>query len=57
MAPTSRKNYFMYLEDYVQKERNLRYLLRKISQNYIMQDAFQETLLRNAIYEAKETQR
>lgn len=31
MAPSRCKNFFMYLEDYVQKERNLRMLLRKIS--------------------------
>jgi len=41
----------MYLEDYVQKERNLRYLLKKISQNYIMQESFTETMLRNNIYQ------
>ena len=54
MAPSLRKNYFMYLEDYVQKEKNLRYLLRKVSQNFIMQEAFAETMLRNNVYQAKE---
>ena len=44
----------MYLEDYVQKERNLRFLLKKISQNYIMQESFTETMLRNNIYQQKE---
>lgn len=32
-------------------------MLRKISKNFIMQEAFQETMLRNDIYQAKETQR
>jgi hypothetical protein len=40
MAPSLRKNYYIYLEDYVQKERNLRILLRKISKNFIVQEAF-----------------
>jgi hypothetical protein len=57
MAPMQRKNYFMYLEDYVQKEKNLRYLLRKVSQNFIMQEAFQETMLRSDVYQAKEVQK
>jgi hypothetical protein len=57
MAPTLNKNYYLFLEDYVEKERNLRYLLKKVSQNFIMQDAFQETMLRNNIYQAKETQK
>jgi F0F1-type ATP synthase alpha subunit len=57
MAPSLNKNYFLYLEDYVEKERNLRYLLKKVSQNFIMQEAFQETMLRANIYQAKETQK
>jgi hypothetical protein len=55
MAPSLNKNYFLFLEDYVEKERNLRYLLRKVSQNFIMQEAFQETLLRANVYQSKET--
>lgn len=46
-----------YLEDYVQKEKNLRYLLRKVSQNFIMQEAFTETMLRSGVYQAKEAQK
>ena len=55
MAPSLNKNYFLFLEDYVEKERNLRYLLKKVSQNFIMQEAFQETLLRSNVYQVKET--
>jgi hypothetical protein len=57
MAPSLNKSYFLFLEDYVEKERNLRYLLRKISQNFIMQEAFQETMLRANVYQSKETQK
>lgn len=57
MAPTAKKNYFMFLEDYVEKERNLRFLLRKISQNFIVQESFTETMLRNNIYQAKEVKK
>jgi hypothetical protein len=55
MAPSLNKNYFLFLEDYVEKERNLRYLLKKVSQNFIMQEAFQETMLRSNVYQVKET--
>ena len=57
MAPSLNKNYFLFLEDYVEKERNLRYLLKKVSQNFIMQEAFQETMLRSNVYQVKETQK
>ena len=57
LAPSLNKNYFLFLEDYVEKERNLRYLLKKVSQNFIMQEAFQETMLRSNVYQAKETQK
>jgi len=50
MAPSLNKNFFLFLEDYIEKEKNLKYLLKKISQNFIMQDAFQETLLRGNVY-------
>ena len=54
MAPTLKKDYFIYLQEYVQKERNLRYLLRKISQDLIMQAAFEQTILLNAVYQTRE---
>lgn len=57
MAPSLNKNFFLFLEDYVEKEKNLRYLLKKVSQNFIMQEAFQETMLRSNVYQTKETQK
>lgn len=57
MAPSLNKNFSLFLEDYVEKEKNLRYLLKKVSQNFIMQEAFQETMLRSNVYQTKETQK
>lgn len=57
MAPTVKKNFFIYLEDYVQKERNLKSLLRKVSQNFVMQESFSETMLRSGVYKAKDVKK
>jgi hypothetical protein len=35
LAPAIRRSFYPFLEDYVEKERNLRYMLRKLSQNFI----------------------
>ena len=49
MAPPIKQDYYIYLEDYIFKERNLRYLFRKLSQNFIVQESFSETLQRNQV--------
>ena len=49
MAPPMKQDYYIYLEDYIFKERNLRYLFRKLSQNFIVQESFSETLQRNEV--------
>jgi hypothetical protein len=41
---------FKDLEDYIEKERNLRYMLRKLSQNFILQESFTETMLRENVF-------
>jgi hypothetical protein len=55
LAPTFRRSFYPFLEDYVEKERNLKYLLKKLSQNYILQEAFTETMLRENVFQVKET--
>jgi hypothetical protein len=57
LAPTFCRSFYPFLEDYVEKERNLKYLLKKLSQNYILQEAFTETMLRENIFQVKETQK
>jgi len=57
LAPSLRRSFYPFLEDYVEKERNLKYLLKKLSQNYILQEAFTETMLRENVFQAKETQK
>lgn len=36
MASPTKQDYYIYLEDYIYKEKNLRYLFRKLSQNFII---------------------
>jgi hypothetical protein len=57
LAPAIRRSFYPFLEDYVEKERNLRYMLRKLSQNFILQESFTETMLRENVFQAKETQK
>lgn len=57
LAPAIRRSFYPFLEDYVEKERNLRYMLRKLSQNFILQESFTETMLRENVFQVKETQK
>jgi hypothetical protein len=50
LAPAIRRSFYPFLEDYVEKERNLRYMLRKLSQNFILQESFTETMLRENVF-------
>jgi hypothetical protein len=40
----------MYLEDFVAKERNLKFMMRKISKNFIVQECFRECMIRNDVF-------
>lgn len=54
MAPSQNRDYFAYLEDYIAKERNLKFLMKKISKHFIVQEAFRECMIRNDVFQAKE---
>ena len=54
MAPSQNRDYFAYLEDYIAKERNLKFLMKKISKHFIVQEAFRECMLRNDVFQARE---
>jgi len=49
MAPPMKQNFYIYLEDYISKEKNLRFLFKKLSQNFIVQESFAETLQRQKV--------
>ncbi|CDW75624.1 UNKNOWN [Stylonychia lemnae] len=54
MAPPQKQNFYVFLEDYIIKEKNLRFLFKKVTQNFVVQESFGETVQRLGILQ-KET--
>jgi hypothetical protein len=45
------------MDDYLDKEKNLRFMLKKIPQSYVVSESFKETLIRQGILELAQVEK